>query len=832
MFGNILAGALRNLARNRLYVAISVAGLALGLSAVILTALYVRDELSFDRFIPGPGQAYVVTSGLTMPNQSPIAMDYAPSKVAAWLKLQFPGLTVARLAYAQASVRQGAIEAREDVAWVDPGFFDILPLPTVAGDLRHAMASPDSVVVTRAVARKYFGRDDPVGQVLTFDRVHPLRVAAVIQDLPPETHLTQQIFASGQASFSVLSRLFQTRGTGFTSQIITPHPGQEPAFLTEYVRIRVYLRAPDSRTAGEVGDALGAYGPQHLRELRDLPPGSAVSFGLVPLTALHLQAFRGVNLGAGIPRGSPAVLQALAVIGALVLGLAVVNFVNLTTARSARRAVEVGVRKTSGAGQGQLVLQFLGEALIHVLAATVIAVAVVELALPALNALLLRRMSFPYWREPVVLAALFAGALVLTILAGAYPAFVLSSFRPAGVLKGGQVQAAGSGPVRQVLVVFQFTVLIGLIVAVAVIWRQTRYAMDEGLKLDKDQVLVVFTTPCRGAFEDEVRRLPGVRAAACSSQSMLGLDGFDPTKFVMDARTAGGPMVQTDLGLVDFGLFELYGVRPLAGRLLDRRHPGDSLPLQNFPVLQHGPIVINVAAARRLGFTDPAKALDSRVSVGPGYGDFTVAGVVPDFTLDLLNAEVKPTVYMVDFLNYPADQVMSIKLEGRRVPETLGAIDSLWKRTGQPGAIRRQFLDDYVQQIYLGTVRQGYLVTALSVAALFLACFGLLGLAAYTTERRTKEIGVRKAMGAGTMDVMRLLLWRFTLPVLWASLIAWPLSWWAMQRWLNGFAYRVDLPPWLFLASTAAALVIAWATVSTHAWLVARARPVTALRYE
>jgi putative ABC transport system permease protein len=206
--------------------------------------------------------------------------------------------------------------------------------------------------------------------------------------------------------------------------------------------------------------------------------------------------------------------------------------------------------------------------------------------------------------------------------------------------------------------------------------------------------------------------------------------------------------------------------------------------------------------------------------------------VVPDFTLDLLNAKVKPTIYLVDFANYPADQVLNIKLDGQKLPETLAKIDGLWKQTGQEGVIHRQFVDEYVQQIYLGTIRQGYLITALSAIALFLACFGLLGLAAFTTERRTREIGVRKAMGAATSDILKLLMWQFTKPVLWGILVAWPLAWWLMSRWLEGFAYRVALSPLIFFGAACGAVMVAWTTVGSRAWLAARARPVQALRHD
>jgi putative ABC transport system permease protein len=819
--------------RNRLYAAISLVGLALGLAVALFTGLYIRDELSFDRFIPSHDRAYVLTSTLKVPGQGDVTTDYAPAWMADDLRLAFPQATaVARLAYGQGDLRAGGVETREDIAWVDPAFFDILPLPALAGDPRRAMDDPGNVVISRAAARKYFGQDAPIGEILELDRAHPLRVAAVIADLPAETHLTQQVFASGRAAFSPLARLGQARGgKKFASFLMTERPGQQPNVRFEYVRLRTYLRLDDAAGVQVVSRGLTDFA-RDIGPLKDQPPKATMELALAPLSALHLQAFKGANLGVGEPHGSVGALYGLGATAGLVLALAVINFVNLTTARAGRRAVEVGVRKVAGAQRRHLMAQFLGEACLYAAAAMVLAVALVEMLLPALNGFLMRGMTFAYWRDPALLAGLAVATVALGAAAGAYPAFVLSGFRPAVVLKGGPMETGGSGLVRQGLVIAQFVVLIVLILAVAVIWRQTRYAMNEGLRLDKDQVLVVHATPCRGAFLTEVARLPGVRAAACSSRGMLGLDDFDPTKFVMDAQTPGGPVAHVDLGLADFGLFELYGVKPLAGRLFARGLPGDELALPGADGLQHGSVIVNAAAARKLGFARPQDAVGRRVVLGPGAGDFEVVGVVPDFTLDLLNATVKPTAYQVNFALYPADQVLSVKLDGAAAPETLGAIDRLWKATGRAGPIRRQFLDDYVQRLYVGTVRQAFLVSVLCGLALFLAGLGLLGLAAFTAERRTKEIGVRKAMGASTRDILALLIWQFTRPVLVAWVIAWPIGWWAMSRWLDGFAYRIALSPWMFVAAGLAALAIAWATVGSHAWAIARRKPVAALRYE
>lgn len=834
MLRNYLAAALRNLGRNRFYGALSILGLALGLAAAILATLYVVSELRFDRFIPEHDRVFVVTSDLRSPSQVPVVSDYAPAWIARRVREGVPQATgAARLVYDQVSLRRGQTAAREELAWVDPAFFDILALPAIAGDPRQALQDPNGLVITRSIARKYFGRDAPLGETIELDGRQTLRVTAVLADLPAETHLNQEVFVSGRASFSPLAQLdaAPSADQGFASWLVTPHPGQSPPARFESIRLRTYVQLAEPETAPAAVQAMARLtsGPE-LR--KGLDPGSSVRLDLVPLTTLHLQEFKGANLGAGDLRSSRGALFGLAVSAAMVLALAVINLVNLTTARAGQRAVEIGVRKAAGARRNDLVLQFVGEAALLVVVAIVIALAIVELALPGLNAFLGKAMTFAYWRDPILLLGLIVAALLLSIAAGAYPGMLLAGFRPAEVLKGGPIEAHGSGRIRQALVVSQLTVLVVLMIAVAVVWMQTRYATSQGLLMRTDQVLVIRATPCRGAFEAEVRRLPGVRAAACSSRNLLGLDSFDPVKTVMDARAPGGPRADADMGLVDYDWFELYGVQPLAGRLFSREHGQDEQTPQNFPEPQRGAIIVNAAAVRSLGFPSPQAALDQLISVGPGFGEFSVVGVVPDLTLDLKSAPVKSMFFLVDFANYPADQVLSVKLDGARIPETLGAVDRLWRQSGQAGAIHRQFLDDYVQRLYVATIRQGVLVTALCGLALLLACLGLLGLAAFTAERRTKEIGVRKALGASRGAILRMLVWEFTQPVLIACLIAWPLAWMIMRHWLNGFAYQVGLSPWIFITAGIAALLIAWATVLTHAFKVASRRPVDALRYE
>jgi putative ABC transport system permease protein len=492
------------------------------------------------------------------------------------------------------------------------------------------------------------------------------------------------------------------------------------------------------------------------------------------------------------------------------------------------------VRKVVGARRRDLIVQFMGEALIYVLIAMLIGAALAEILLPWVNAFLGRSLRFDYLADPRLLASILGATAATALLAGGYPALVISGFRPASALKGGVGRSAGSGIVQQALVIAQFAILIGLIVMTATIYRQTSFALNDAMRLDTDQVLNI-TAPCEAAMKHEVAAIAGVKQVACVAQG-------DENSFAMQP---GRPQVSVQLGAVDVGYFEMHGLKPLAGRFFDSGRGEDMLLERVGDDTSSQPsIVINQTAVRMLGFKTPQDAIGKTINWGrnsstfgaaadhdkpPALSPSEVIGVVPDFTLYSIRNQIEPEIHYVD----PADsRAMVLKLSGRQIPETLKAIKQAWKATGHLRPLPMVFESQAVQDLYKDVITQAVAIAICAGLAIFIACLGLFALAAFTTERRTKEIGVRKAMGASTFDVVRLLLWQFTQPVLWANLIAWPLAWWVMRRWLDGFAYRVDLPIWLFAGAAAAAVVIAWLTVSIHAWLVARARPVLALRYE
>jgi putative ABC transport system permease protein len=819
MLRNYLAAALRNLARNRLYAGLTIAGLAIGFAAALLIGLYVRDEFTYDQFIPGHERTYRITQTIQLETNKAIHTSLTPMMLVEPFRLDFPEIeAAARIspAYFPPSLRRGdLVTAEQNFVWADPDIFKVLPLPLLAGQHAGALDAPDSLVLTRSAARKYFGKDAPIGQNLLVDG-RPMRVTAVLRDFPSNSDIPGEVFGSSRAPRSTVSE-FQAINSSSNNTLAT------------FIRLR-----PGASVATMLPRL-----PEFIRERLPQPLGVGAmrrSLQIVPLTQVHLRPELQGAFNAK-PPVDPGVVMAIGATGALIVVVAGINFVTLMTARASRRAVEVGVRKAAGATRGALVVQFLGEALLYVLLGGLLAVALAELALPAFNALLQRKMVLDYIGDPALAVVLVAVFLATALLAGAYPAFVLSGFRPAATLKGGLIQAGGGARLRAALVVAQFAVLIGLVIVAITIARQTLFALNEGMRVDKDQVVLLASQPCIEALREEAAKLPGVRSTACASATGLNLADNN------DSMVFAGRTLAMNTQAVDFTYFDVFSVKSLHGRLFDRARAADG-PSPGSAAAQ--PLVINEAAARRLGFASSGQAVGKTIQwhglwdeslrqPGPVLQPLRsseIIGVVPDFTLGSVRQPIPPTVFAVG-RNLPPDSVgMLAKLDGRRTPETLASLDKLWKRLGGGRPMLRVFLDQFTMRLYIDTIVQGATIAAAAIVALSIAALGLFALSAYTTERRTKEIGIRKAMGASSSDILRLLLWEFSKPVLWANLIAWPAAWLVMSWWLQGFAYRVDLAPWTFAAATAGATVIALATVFVHALKVARARPVSALRYE
>jgi putative ABC transport system permease protein len=799
MLGNYLVVALRNLARNRLYSGISILALAVGLGGATLAGVTLRNELTYERFIPDSQRTYLAAAEAVPTGHPPLVSLASPAFVAALLKLNAPQIeAVSRIASAEVRLRHGQTRAKETVYWADPNLFDLLPLPVYAGELRQALQRPDGIVLTRSIAEKYFGRGDPIGQSVSLDDSHAMTVTAVLDDLPINgTMLETGIFVSGLAAYSALSACDRD----------APEEASRGA-----VRLcgRTYLRLRPGTGVDRVQRAIDGFLPRAYPRF----PGMTMSVRLIRIDRVHLS--EGLN---------PGMQARLAVIGAVALAIlftACVVFVNLSTARSVRRALEVGVRKVCGASRAQLIRQFLGESVIFVALAACLGLALARLALPYVNAFLDSNGRLDFSQDLPLVAATAAGILVVGVLAGAYPAFVVSAFRPNTVLKG-SVLGPGGDLARKSLVVLQFAVLIGLLIAALVIYRQRSYATHDALRVDTDQMLIL-RSPCRAALLNQLRALAGVRGAYCSDEALLDREAFS------NARLPDGTALAVDTTSLDFGVFALYGIKALAGEL-----PGEDR--NNVPAQNASHVVINETAARRFGFRTPAAAIGQALplaTVPEAQASKRIVAVVPDFAFDAGLHQIRPALYEGSTDAGTRYRLISVKLTGHDIPETLSAIDrfSADSGTADESPPERFFLNQYVQNLYLTVLREAQAMGAFAGVAIVLACLGLVGLSAATAESRTREIGIRKAMGAGSADILRMLLWQFSKPILWANLLAWPVSAVLLNRWLEGFADHIELGPLTFVAAGLLALVIAVGTVAGHATLVARAKPVEALRYE
>jgi putative ABC transport system permease protein len=810
MFRNYFAAALRNLSRNKLYAALNIGGLAIGFAAAILIALYVKNELSYDRFIPGSDRIYDVYTSFDEADRPPTVADTAPGDFAELFKTDFPFIpAITQLVPDAGRVKQDDVYTRESFYWTQPNFFSVLRLPALAGDLQKALLQPGTVVLTRSMARKYFGRDDARGEVLELVQLdlvpQTMTVTAVIEDLPANTNLTAGMFVSGAGSTSVLARSD------------APQPGFG-------VGNHIFLQLQPGPAMDAMLRDLHSFVHRH-KNFR--PSDGEIRLELHPLTSVHLIP---IEIASFKPYTNPVAVYSLPAVGLLIVLVAGINFVNLMTARASRRGIEVGVRKACGAVRFHLIAQFIGESLLYATVGMLFAVVLVELTLPLFNAFVDRSILFHYWTDPVLCAGMLIVVVLFGVLAGAYPALVLAAFRPIASLHNG-AQASGSGAVRQWLVIAQFAVLIGLLLATGVIVRQTKFAMNQALGFDKSQVVLTIPNraydapPAPQTYTNALRALPGVQEVAGSSPYGLGL-----VQRQSPVTRADGSSISLFRGPVDFGFLEFYARKPIAGRFFSRSYGADIAPTD--PKLPwHPPVVINERALHLLGFTTAQSAIGQRITLSfqNGATPSEIIGVAPDLLFGSVRTPVNPMVYYAD---PDANLFFSVRLKGHDIPATLNAMDDLGKKIAGPYPPPRRFLEQSLQDKYADVTRQGILFALFSGIAVTLSCLGLLGLSSFTAERRTKEIGVRKALGATRSEVLTMLLWQFSKPVLWANLIAWPAAAFAMNRWLHGFAYHIELESWLFLVSAAVALVIALATVSLHSMAVARAKPVSALRYQ
>jgi len=825
MFRNYLTVALRNLVRHKLYSFINIAGLAVGLACVILIALFVRDELSYDKWIAGSDKLYRVETTFHVPGRSDIVTAQTTMPLTVAMHDQIPEVRAqARLASEHMTMTVGGRQFLEKVAVVDPNFLQVIPLPLVSGDPRVALAQSESVVLSQSMARKYFGDADPVGKTITTSKrpcvpdapacdnsTVPLKVTGVMRDLPHNTQLDVEMLVPNT---SIVDRMDQKQKKEWLSNsgtfgyvILTP--GADPA--TVLAKLKPILdRSIDLSAFINV----------------KISGSSILEARLTPFLKAHLTTDQ---FGGMKPPGSLTTLYGIGVIGFLILLVACFNFMNLATARATLRAREIALRKCLGATRKQLIAQFLGEAVLMTVLALVFALALVEVLLPSYSRFLQVPLSLHYLADWPLMAGILAIAILSGLVGGIYPALVLSGFRPATVLRANTSGNPGSGTLRTTLVVLQFAVSIGLGIATMVVFQQIDFARHLDLGFRRDNIVITgtggrLTAAGVESFVQALARGPGIIQVTRSNR--MAFNGENDT---LPMQKPGDPQMFSPTHIVvtpDY--FQLYGIKIIAGRNLSPNR-GEDIYVKDLekPALNEGHnVMLNAALARTLGYK-PAEILGQTFIFGKAH--MKVVGVTADTLTEGARSPVLPTVYVY---SPEAAQGLSIRIQAGRTQEAMAYIERISRAFVPNTALSRTFLNDSFEKLYQADEKQGAMFGIFVGIAIFIACLGLFGLAAFTAGRRTREIGIRKVFGARIRDVVFLLLWQFSIPVLIANLIAWPIAWYYLHGWLQTFAYRIPLNPLYFIGVGLVALLIAWATIFAHALRVARANPIRALRYE
>jgi len=807
MLKNYLTIAYRNLVRHKGFSFINIAGLALGLTACLLIGLFVYDELQFDKFVPDGERIYRVHTQQTKTDApetfAPVAPMYATTLKQEFLEVEQTMRILMQSAVSLLEVGEKKIYVENGLV-ADSTFFGVFQLPFKYGSAEQALNRPTSVVLTEEVAKNFFGNDNPVGKEMKIDK-STFTVTGVLQDDLSKFHLKVKYIIPLSAAQLPAERM---RKWGWQQ------------FFT-YVKLR------PGTDAKQIQAKLRTYVEEKVQPT--LPPDeklTSVAF-LQPLHEVHLysSSFK-YDLTV---KGNITYVKALSFIAAFILLIAGFNFVNLATAKSLQRAKEVGIRKTIGASQQQLMLQFLSETVLLTLVSVVLAAVFTALLLPSLNAFTGKNTVFNLLDNPALLGLLAVLTVVVGLLAGFYPALVLSSFQPVKVLKSAVVTEGIFGRVqwlRHGLIVVQFALSVFLIICAFVVFRQVSYLHNKNLGFNRDQIMFF---PMRGenmnkqyeSFKNELQQVPGVVSASIG----YGFPGDQVAGDGIIVPTNGEqkeyPVTQL---MVDYDYIKTLGLQLVTGRDFSKELSTD----------KDQAFIINETAVKELGFGTPQQALGKTVqwevwndknpdSLKVGK----VIGMVKDFHYKSLYDKLEPAVLQI----FPgAYWKVAVKLKADNIGSSVNGVKQVWTKFSPDSPIEYKFLDDNFDQMYKAEDKLQTLLWIFTGIAVFVGCLGLFGLATYAAERRKKEIGIRKVLGADVSTIVGLLSKEFLVLVVVAAIIAFPAAWLAMHRWLQDFAYRIDIPLWAFLAAGVLAATVAFLTISYQAIKAATANPIKNLR--
>ena len=794
MIKNYFKIAFRNLWKQKAFSLINILGLTVAMSACFLIFLYVRFELSYDSQHAKGDRIFKIVTDIKTPTEvinaggpswaaPPNAKDEF-SEIEEFVRFAGGDNILVR--------KDDKKFQEENAAWADSAFFKVFDFPLIKGDRNTALKAPFSIVLSETTAKKYFADADPIGQtLLVTGEAFPAKVTGVMKDIPENSHIKADLILSISSIVEKFNKELDTQ-------------------WGNYGAWGYFLLKPNTNAK-----ALEKKFPAFLEKRNGTEMKKSQMYAtllLEPLQDVYLHSIRNSSKSAGINN-----VTIFSIIAIFILLIACINFINLTTARSAERGKEVGIRKVVGASRLQLARQFIGESVILCIIACMLAFLLSMALLSTFNQLAGKTISDSIWDSGRYFGILFGAALGIGLLAGVYPALVLSSFKPVVVLKGRFSTGSRGIFLRKVLVVAQFAISVALIIGTIVIYNQMNYMRSRDLGFSKDQMIIMDTNgdPAKEAFREAIKTLPAVKSTATSS-SVPG--SGNPGAYSEIENIKGDLQIANlDLYFVDFDYINQFKIQMVAGRAFYRDYGTDTTQA----------MVMNEAAVKMFGYSSPDQAIGKRFKQWGREGK--IIGVTKDFHFHALQEPIKPLTMRIE----PGGAgLVSANVSATNLPATIAAIESKWKSLVPNRPFSYYFLDEFFDRQYRSEERFEKLFLNFAILAIFISCLGLLGLASYSTMQRTREIGIRKVMGASVQGIINLLSKEFVQLVIISFLIAVPVSWFFMNRWLQNFAYRLDISWWVFVLAGIIALAIAMLTVSYQAIKAAVANPVKSLRTE
>jgi putative ABC transport system permease protein len=813
MIKNYFKIAFRNLWKNKGYSAINIFGLAAGLATCLLITLYITDELSYDRFYKNADRIYRINSDIQF-GAGKLHMTQTSDMMGQALKKDYPQVE----AYARVYTNNGNRLIKKGnefidepkVANVDSSFFEVFALPVMEGDIKRALDEPNTVVVTESAAKKYFGATNVVGSTVETkngERLDSYKITAVIKDFRPNSHFNFQfLFSMKNADYEwgqytshnfhtylLLKpgtdyKLFQKNFNTYTEKYVLP-------YVQRFVKVS---SMDDFRKAGNI-----------------------LEYSLFPLTKIHLYSDYSYELS---PSGNIQYVYIFAAVALFILLLACINFMNLSTARSASRGKEVGIRKVLGTERKTLVAQFLVESIVTTCISLIIAIGIAYLVIPVFNNVAAKSLSVAYLFNMNILPFLLLLPFLVGVLAGSYPAFFLSNFKPITVLKGNANTGFKKSNLRNVLVVFQFTTSMILIIATIVVYRQLHFIQTTKVGFNKEQVLVINGTYAldknEEVFKNEVLGMKGVSSGTISGYLPVSNSSRSDNTFSKEAVMGVQNNIDMQVWRVDYDYLQTMGMEIVKGRNFSKAFGTDTSTL-----------LITETTAGLLGYADPVGKFIYQPSNIPGDNSMVpvqIIGVIKDFHFESLRQQIGPLCMRLR----NNSGLTCFKVSATDASDLIKNIERKWKTLAPGLPFSYRFLSDSFNEMYRSEQRAGTIAMVFAALAVLIACLGLFGLVTFMAEQRTKEIGVRRVLGASVSNVVALLSRDFLLLVVIACVFAFPVAWWTMHKWLQDFAYRVNIGWWVFAAAGIAAVFIALLTVSSQSIKAALANPVKSLRTE